>query len=151
MGHVSPFRHLRSKRFPMILGTFQSNVFWPDNRPLKIQESIGIPTPKVGTHLGMWGFIPSHSPALPGAWNVIPGLHSWPAPLQALALVWSPRSRLRHYGCLSHCDRWSLVSTHHPCLIPPILGHLCDTFFLTLIWNNHQRWMKLWCMAFNVL
>ncbi len=49
------------------------------NRPLKIQKSIGIPTPKVGTQLGVWRFIPSHSLALLGAWNVTPkltlGLH----------------------------------------------------------------------------
>ncbi len=40
--------------------------FDPCNCPLKIQESIGTPTPKVGTHLGVWGFISSHSLALPG-------------------------------------------------------------------------------------
>jgi hypothetical protein len=66
------------------------------NRSLKIWESIGTPTPKVGTHLGVWGFIPSHSHTLPGAWNVTLGLPSWPAPLQALALIASPRLRLRH-------------------------------------------------------
>ncbi len=37
------FRHLCFNRFP------------------KIQESIGTPTPKMGIHLGVWGFIPSHS------------------------------------------------------------------------------------------
>ncbi len=31
------------------------------NRPLKIRESIGTPTPKMGVHLGVWRFIPSHS------------------------------------------------------------------------------------------
>jgi len=41
--------------------------FDPYNRPLKIQESIGPPTPKVGVHLGVWGFIPSDSLAFPGA------------------------------------------------------------------------------------
>jgi len=46
------------------------------NCPLKIQESIGTPTPKVGAHLGVWGFIPSHFPTFPGAQNVILGLHS---------------------------------------------------------------------------
>jgi len=40
--------------------------FDPYDRPLKIRESIGIPTPKVGAHLGVWGFIPSHSLALLG-------------------------------------------------------------------------------------
>ncbi len=32
------------------------------NRSLKIRKSIEIPTPKVGAHLGVWRFIPSHSP-----------------------------------------------------------------------------------------
>jgi hypothetical protein len=40
------------------------------NHLLKIRESIKIPTPKVGVHLGVWGFIPSHSLALSRAWNV---------------------------------------------------------------------------------
>jgi hypothetical protein len=40
--------------------------FNPYNHSLKIQESIGIPTPQVGVVLGMWGFILSHSSALPG-------------------------------------------------------------------------------------
>jgi len=35
---------------------------------LEIQESTETLTPKVGTHLGVWGFNPSHSPTLPGAW-----------------------------------------------------------------------------------
>jgi hypothetical protein len=50
--------------------------FEPYNRPLKIQKSIKTSTPKVGAHLGVWGFILSHSPTFPIAWNVIPGLHS---------------------------------------------------------------------------
>jgi len=45
--------------------------FDPCNCSLKIWEYIGIPIPKVGVHLGMWGFIPSHSLALSGAWNVV--------------------------------------------------------------------------------
>jgi hypothetical protein len=39
--------------------------FDPYNRPLNIQKSIGTPTPKMGVHLGVWGFIPSRSFALP--------------------------------------------------------------------------------------
>ncbi len=70
--------------------------FEPWNFSLKIWESIGTPIPKVGAHLGVCGFIPSHSPTLPWTWNVIFGLHSWLAPLQALALVASPRLRLQH-------------------------------------------------------
>jgi hypothetical protein len=54
----------------------------------------------MGTHLGVWGFIPSHSPTLPRAWNVTPGLQSWLAPLQALAMVVSPRLGLRHWETL---------------------------------------------------
>jgi hypothetical protein len=53
---------------------FNPMSFDPWNNSLKIWKSIGIPTHKVGIHLGVWGFIPSHSLALPGAWNVIPGL-----------------------------------------------------------------------------
>ncbi len=45
------------------------------NRSLKIEESIGTPTPKMGAHLGVWVFILtlSHTPF-------------WPASLQALSL-----------------------------------------------------------------
>jgi hypothetical protein len=41
---------------------------------LKIRESIGILIPKVGVHLGVWRFIPSHFPTLSGEWNVTPRL-----------------------------------------------------------------------------
>jgi len=46
----------------------------PYNHSLKIWESIGITTSKVGAHLGVWGFIPSHFLALSRAWNVTPRL-----------------------------------------------------------------------------
>jgi hypothetical protein len=42
-------------------------IFYPFNFHLKIQESIEILTSKVKVHLGVWGFIPSHSPTLLGA------------------------------------------------------------------------------------
>jgi hypothetical protein len=64
------------------------------NCPLIFLKSIGTSTPKVGTHLGVCKFILSHSPILLGAWDVTPGFPSWPAPLQALALVASPRFRV---------------------------------------------------------
>ncbi len=64
------------------------------NHPLKIWASIWTPTPKMGVHLTMWGFIPSHFPTLSRAWNATLRLHSWPAPLQALALVSNPRLKL---------------------------------------------------------
>ncbi len=75
--------------------------FDPCDRLLKIRESTGTQTPKVGVPLGVWGFIPSHSFALPGAWNVTPELPSWLTLLQALALVVSPRLRLRQ-NCISY-------------------------------------------------
>jgi hypothetical protein len=68
--------------------------FDPYNRLLKIRESIGTQTHKMGVHLRVWGFIPSHSFALPGAWDVIPRLPYWPATSQALALVANPRLEL---------------------------------------------------------
>jgi hypothetical protein len=71
-------------------------VFDPWNCFLKIWKSIETPTPEVGTHLGVWGFIPSHSPTFSRAWDATLGLPFWPAPLQAFALVVSPRLGLRH-------------------------------------------------------
>jgi hypothetical protein len=50
--------------------------FDPHDCSLKIQESIGTPTPKVKVHLGVWGFIPSHFFAFMGAWNVTPKFHT---------------------------------------------------------------------------
>jgi hypothetical protein len=75
---------------------FNLMAYDPCNHSLKIRESIGTPTPKVGAPLGVWWFIPPHSPTLPRAWDVTPGIPSWLAPLQALALVVSPRLKLRH-------------------------------------------------------
>jgi hypothetical protein len=70
--------------------------FDPFDCSLKIQKFIWTPIPKVGAHLGVWGFIPSHSPTLSGAWDVTLGLPSWPAPSQVLALVANPRLGLWH-------------------------------------------------------
>jgi hypothetical protein len=82
-------------------------AFDPYNCSLKVWESIRTLTPKVRTHLGVWGFIPSHSPTFPGAWNVTPRLPSWHAPLQALALVVSPR-----LGLWQRCPNynWFLIA-----------------------------------------
>jgi hypothetical protein len=85
----------RLRAFQWCKKIFNPMSFDPCNRPLKIQKSIRTPIPKVGAHLGVCGFIPSHPPMLSGVWNVAPGLHSWPAPLQAFALVTSPRLRLQ--------------------------------------------------------
>jgi hypothetical protein len=69
--------------------------FDPWNHSLKIWECTKTPTPKVGTHLGVWGFIPSHSLALSRAWNVILGFHTLPIILEALALVANTRLGLQ--------------------------------------------------------
>jgi hypothetical protein len=69
--------------------------FDPCNRSLRNWKSARTPTPKVGAHLGVWGFIPSHFPTLLGTWNVTLGLPFWPTPLQTLALVMSPRLELQ--------------------------------------------------------
>jgi hypothetical protein len=62
----------------------------------KFKSPSGLQLPKWELILGVWGFIPSHSPTFSGAWNVTPMLHSWPIPSQTLALIMSPRLRLRH-------------------------------------------------------
>jgi hypothetical protein len=72
--------------------------FDPCNHLLKIQKFVGTLTPKMGVHLGVWGFIPSHSFTLPRALDVTPRLPSWFATLQALALVMNLRLGLRHYS-----------------------------------------------------
>jgi len=68
-----------SKTFQWYKKLFNQMGFDPCNCFLKIQESIETLIPKVGTHLGMWGFIPSHSFTLSGAWmwflGFIFGLH----------------------------------------------------------------------------
>jgi hypothetical protein len=73
------------------------------NRFMKIWESIEILTPKVGAHLGAWGFIPSLICTL-GNVKCDFQAHSWPAPLQALVLVTSPRLGLRH--CMLFKQLW---------------------------------------------
>jgi hypothetical protein len=74
-----------SKTFQWYNEIFNLMNFDPKNCFVKIWKSIETPNPKVRAHLGVCGFIPSHSPTLPKAWNVTPMFHSWPAPLQALA------------------------------------------------------------------
>ncbi len=79
--------------------------FDPCNRSLKIWEFTETLIPKVGASLGVWGFIPSHSPTLLGAWDVTLGLLFWPAPLQALVLVVNPRVGLWHYVAMMVEDK----------------------------------------------
>jgi hypothetical protein len=67
--------------------------FDPYNHLLKIWKSIGTPTSKVGAHLGVHSL--TFSCTL-GSMKCDSRAPSWLAPLQALALVASPRLRLRH-------------------------------------------------------
>jgi hypothetical protein len=67
---------------------FNPLSFDPYNRPMNIWKSTGTPIPKVEAPLEVWGFIPSHFLSLSG-------FLSWPSTLQALALIVSPKLRLR--------------------------------------------------------
>jgi hypothetical protein len=91
-----------SRTFQWYKEIFNPMSFSPFNYPLKIWKSIEILTPKVGAHLGVWGFIPSHFPTLMGTWNVTLVFHSWPTPLQTLALVVNPKLGLRHPTCVNY-------------------------------------------------
>jgi hypothetical protein len=71
MGHVSPFQ--TSKFQEISNGIRNVSIQWvltPAITLLNIRESIGTLTLKMWVHLGVWGFIPSHSFALLGAWDV---------------------------------------------------------------------------------
>jgi hypothetical protein len=52
---------------------FNPMSFDPSNYSLKIRESIGTPTPKVGVQLGVCGLFPSHSLTILGVWMMFSG------------------------------------------------------------------------------
>jgi hypothetical protein len=120
------------------------------NCPLKIRESIGTPILKVGAHLGVWGFIPSHSPTFREAWNVILGLHSWLASLQAFTLIANPMLRLRqfcHYQIKTMNNNWENIqaSINHQTYMPSFFHKII--FLLekpvSLFFNNpHHPFLK---------
>jgi hypothetical protein len=83
--------HLSSKIFPMVRRTSQFNEFWLlqlFSKDLIVHWDFN--SPSGNPHGSVWVHS-SHLPTLSGAWNVIHGLHSQLAPLQAKALVASPR------------------------------------------------------------
>jgi hypothetical protein len=86
------------KVFQWYKDLFNPIAFDPYNRSLKIQKFIKSPTSKMGVHLGMWRFIPSIFPTFLGAWDVIPELPFWLAPLQVVALVVNPKLGLQQMG-----------------------------------------------------
>ncbi len=73
--------------------------FDPCNRILNIRDSIWIPTPTMGVHLGVWGFIPSHFLHFREHVMWLPGLPLGPQPCNPLALVASSRLGLQHCTC----------------------------------------------------
>jgi hypothetical protein len=105
---------------------FNPMGFDPCNCSLKIRESIETPTPKVRVQLGVWRFI------LPRAWNVTFDLHTWPTPLQAFALVASPRLGLQHFVSSFHvfpslrffCDHYLKLQHFSIPHLVPFLTHL---------------------------
>ncbi len=124
-GHNLCFKYLNKICEPIlniyVLRTFQwykefFNLmsFDPWNRSQKICESIGIPSPKVGAHLGVCGFIFSHLPTFLRTWNVTPELHFRPTPLQALALIMNPKLRSRQILSLNigTCFTMFALETH---------------------------------------
>jgi hypothetical protein len=104
-GHNLCFKCPNGSCEPILDSTIPRNFQWykeifnpmgfdPWNCFLKIQESIKNMAPKMGAHLGVSQFIPSHSPTLLGAWDVTPRLsaHTFPSPW----LVVSPMLGLWH-------------------------------------------------------
>ncbi len=148
--------------------------FGPCNRPLKIWESIGTPTPKMGVHLVVWRFIPSHSFALPRAWDVTPRLPSWPTTLQAFALVASLSLGLQQlhiifnkwtfidlmFNLMAICATWRVMSWNFIHTMNSFILILRDSFnnastllikfkFIIPYFNNHRYtfcycWFCFW-------
>jgi hypothetical protein len=81
----------------------------PCNHPLKVWKSIRIPIPKMGAHLGVWRFIPSHSLTIPRTWNVTPRLHFWSKSFTSPCHSCKPKVRVttftRHgtFFCATKC------------------------------------------------
>ncbi len=83
----------------------------PCNCPLKIRQFTKTLIPKMGVHLGVWRFIPSHAFALMGTWNMTLGLSLGSHLCKPFALVVSPRLRLQQ------------LCKHHVSLLIDIIHH----------------------------
>jgi hypothetical protein len=133
--------------------------FDPYYHSLKVQKSIGTPTPKMGVHLGVWGFILSHSPTLLGTQDVTPRLPSWLAPLQNLALVASPKLGWRHLAIslnlMTFVLEWVVFSTS--CLIWAMTSttswRILRVFSKPIKKNSHLSFISLikctWILPFS--
>jgi hypothetical protein len=118
--------------------------FDPWNCPLNIRESIETPTPKMRVHLRVWGFIPSHFLAFPGAWNVTPRLPFWPVTLQVLALVTSLRLGLRHKMYTPQ----QLVNSFNP-PYPQLLLYLQKILYAKYFWNSKALILHIYSNSCN--
>jgi hypothetical protein len=105
--------------------------FKPCNCPLKIWESIGIPNPKVGIHLGVWGFIPStflhsreHETWLPGSLlaRSFTSLYFGREPKAKVATITFQKKTLvpiyNYYMCNNHIRNAKLLFPHDIYLTP---------------------------------
>ncbi len=99
---------------------FKVMGFDPCNCFLKIQESTGTPTPKMGVHLGVWVYILTLSHTTK--------FFSWPALLQTLALVTSPRLGLQQ--CMGVNNEH--VLSNLACIIIMTLWIVYPTFLFNL-------------------
>jgi hypothetical protein len=106
---------------------FNPMNFDPSNCSMNIHKSLKSPTPKMGAHLEMCGFIPSHSHTF---WNVnvTPKLHSWPSLFHAPCLRCEPKVKVMTF----------LVVHNHI--------HLSIFMFSTKI-KNSQKYMVPKCNA----
>ncbi len=97
-GSCKPILHIYIPRnFQWYKEFLNPMSFDPWNRPLKIQKSIGIPISKVGVHLGVVGVHSFTLSYTPRNMKCDSRAHSWPTPLQAFALITSPRLSCDNY------------------------------------------------------
>ncbi len=82
------------------------------NRSLKIWESIRTPTPKMGAHLGVWGFIPSHSLTLLGNMKCDSRPSHLACTFTSLCLGHEPKARVAT-SCIMFC-RLLLIHVVYP-------------------------------------
>jgi hypothetical protein len=139
---------------------FNSMSFDPCNCPLKIRESIGTPIPKVGAHLGVWGFIPSHSLTLLRICNVIPRLTLGPHLCKPLPWSWAqgqgydnckiPQKKFAMFSSIF----LTIIKSHKKLLLLLLFGHhqiprkkLVTFSFLLTIVKSHEETYTLFFVA----
>jgi len=86
--------------------------FDPWNRSLKFWEFTRTPSPKVGVALGVWRFIPSQFPTLPGACDVTSGLPLGPQPCNPFCLGCKPKARVATRVLLDK-GKWNFATKNY--------------------------------------